>query len=314
MNTWIMLITSLPTENATARMRAWRGLKASGAAVLRDGVYLMPERDACRATFETIASDLLAAGGTAMVLRVEEPEAGAFPPLFDRGEDYALLVANIARAKDGMTADSAPEILKQARKLRKTLNGISDTDFFPGEARRQAEAALQDLELTASRSLSPDEPHATEGTIPRLAREGYQGRTWATRKRLWVDRMASAWLIQHFIDPNARFIWLDEPRACPNEALGFDFDGAAFTHVAGRVTFEVLAASFGLEADRGIARLAAMVHFLDAGGVPVAEAPGVAAVLAGLRAAAADDDQLLTDAGRVFDGLYKNFQQESSDE
>ncbi|MBL8453956.1 MAG: chromate resistance protein, partial [Zoogloea sp.] len=48
MNLWLSLITSLPTENATARMRAWRALKASGAAVLRDGVYLMPERDACR--------------------------------------------------------------------------------------------------------------------------------------------------------------------------------------------------------------------------------------------------------------------------
>ena len=50
MHTWILLITSLPTENATARMRAWRSLKASGATVLRDGVYLMPEREACRAT------------------------------------------------------------------------------------------------------------------------------------------------------------------------------------------------------------------------------------------------------------------------
>lgn len=52
MNKWIALITSLPTENATARMRAWRSLKASGAAVLRDGVYLMPERDACRLTLD----------------------------------------------------------------------------------------------------------------------------------------------------------------------------------------------------------------------------------------------------------------------
>ena len=63
MNTYLSLITSLPTENATTRMRAWRALKASGAAVLRDGVYLMPEREACRSTFEAVAADVLSGGG-----------------------------------------------------------------------------------------------------------------------------------------------------------------------------------------------------------------------------------------------------------
>ena len=53
---WLALVTSLPTENATVRMRAWRALKASGVAVLRDGVYLMPERQPCRKTLESIAA------------------------------------------------------------------------------------------------------------------------------------------------------------------------------------------------------------------------------------------------------------------
>jgi hypothetical protein len=77
-----------------------------------------------------------------------------------------------------------------------------------------------------------------------LAMADFQGRTWATRKHLWVDRMASAWLICRFIDPKASFHWLDDPKRCPKKALGFDFDGATFTHVDGRVTFEVLAANF----------------------------------------------------------------------
>jgi hypothetical protein len=98
--------------------------------------------------------------------------------------------------------------------------------------------------------------------------------------------MASAWLIRRFIDRKAKFLWLDEAKRCPKRALGFDFDGATFTHVGGRVTFEVLAASFGLDADPALARIAAIVHFLDVGGVPVAEAPGIEAVLAGLRASA----------------------------
>ena len=68
MNQWIALITSLPTETATARMRTWRALKASGAASIRDGVYLMPEREDCRATFEAVATDIISAGGSAMLV------------------------------------------------------------------------------------------------------------------------------------------------------------------------------------------------------------------------------------------------------
>jgi hypothetical protein len=121
--------------------------------------------------------------------------------------------------------------------------------------------------------------------------------------------MASAWLIRRFIDRKAKFLWLDTPKKCPKSALGFDFDGAQFTHVGGRVSFEVLAASFGLDSDPSIVRIGAIVHCLDVGGVPVAEAAGIEAVLAGARAAAADDDKLLTEASRVFDSLYRNFQQ-----
>ena len=40
---WIVLILSLPTQNSTERMRAWRSVKTSGAAVLRDRVYLLPQ-------------------------------------------------------------------------------------------------------------------------------------------------------------------------------------------------------------------------------------------------------------------------------
>lgn len=306
MQRWIALITSLPTENATARMRAWRSLKASGAAVLRDGVYLMPERDACRITLDTVAADIRAAGGTALVLRIEEPDGAAFPDLFDRSEDYAALLAEVAKLRQGLDADTATDALKQARKLRKALTGLAEIDFYPGEARRQAEAALQDLELMAGRALSPDEPHPVEGAIPPLELSAYRRRTWATRRRPWVDRLASAWLIRRFIDPEARLLWLDSPGDCPADALGFDFDGATFSHVGARVTFEVLLASFRLETP-ALRRLGALVHFLDVGGVQPAESAGIESVLAGLRETVADDDQLLARAGAVFDGLLASF-------
>lgn len=307
MNKWIALITSLPTENATARMRAWRSLKASGAAVLRDGVYLMPERETCRLTLDTVAADVLAAGGTALVLRIEEPDGAAFPNLFDRSEDYATLLAEIAKFRERLDVDTATDALKQARKLRKALAGLAEIDFFPGEARLQAEAALQDLELMAGRALSPDEPHPVEGGIPRLEIAAYQQRTWATRRRPWVDRLASAWLIRRFIDPEAHLLWLDSPNDCPSEALGFDFDGATFSHVGVRVTFEVLLTSFNLETP-ALQRLGALVHFLDVGGVQPPESAGIESALAGLRETVSDDDQLLTLAGAIFDGLLASFE------
>ena len=89
-----------------------------------------------------------------------------------------------------------------------------------------------------------------------------------------------------------------------SDDLGFDYDGARFTHVGARVSFEVLIVSFGLEHDAALRRLAAAVHYLDAGGIPVPEAAGLESVLGGLRALHADDDALLAAASAVFDALH----------
>jgi hypothetical protein len=70
------------------------------------------------------------------------------------------------------------------------------------------------------------------------------------------------------------------------------------------VTFEVIAASFGLDSDPRLQRIARAVHYLDVGGIPAPEAAGLEAVLAGLRALHADDDELCAAAASVFDALY----------
>lgn len=122
-----------------------------------------------------------------------------------------------------------------------------------------------------------------------------------------MDRLASAWLIRRFIDPEARFLWLKSAADCPKKALGFDFDGASFSHVGARVTFETLLASFDLETP-ALLRLGLLVHGLDVGGVLPPEAAGVERVLAGMRAAIADDDQLHLASAGVFEGLLTAFQ------
>jgi len=122
-----------------------------------------------------------------------------------------------------------------------------------------------------------------------------------------VDRLACAWLIRRFIDPQAQFLWLADPAGAtpaPRGALGFDYDGARFTHVGARVSFEVLMASFGLAGDAQLQRVAATVRYLDAGGIPTAEAAGLESVLAGQRELFADDDVLAATAGSIFDALY----------
>ena len=211
----------------------------------------------------------------------------------------------------GLASLAGPDLARLQRKLQREFDAIRTTDFFSGEARVEAEAAWADLSRRIDGLLAPDEPHETEGQIPELDASLYQGRTWPTRRRLWVDRVASAWLIRRFIDREARFRWLAKPSECPKSALGFDFDGATFTHVGDRVTFEVLMASFGLAGDAALMRLAAMVHLLDVGGEPVPEAHGFEAVLAGARERLPDDDALLAEMSTVLDSLYAHFEHDA---
>lgn len=301
------MVVSLPTQNATPRMRLWRALKAAGCAVLRDGVYLLPWSDEAERLFTELARDAGGSGGTAHLLDLAargEAQEQAFRALFDRAGQYAALLGEIDAARAALAQWEETRLRKALKTLRRDFAALAAIDFFPGAPQAQAEAALTELEDMAQARLSPGEPRAAAGAVAHRDRADYQGRTWATRKRLWVDRMASAWLIRRFIDPQARFLWLDAPADCPPDALGFDFDGAAFAHVGSRVTFEVLLASFALEDDAALAKLGALVHCLDAGGIPVAEAAGVETLLTGLRSRCAGDDELLAEAARLFDLLY----------
>lgn len=310
MKNWLSLITTLPTENATLRQRAWRALKASGAAVLRDGVYLMPALPHCQDTLGKLAQEVRDGGGSAHLLTMHSVEGEDFTPLFDRSSEFNALRAEIRQQRQALTPDTLQQVQRQARKLRKAQMALVEIDFFPGALQQQCEDVLRELELACARVLSPDEPQAQGGDIPRLQLADYQGRVWATRQRPWVDRLASAWLIRRFIDPQATLLWLASPADCPPEALGYDFDGATFSHIGERVTFEVLLGSFGLH-QPALQRLAAVVHSLDAGGALPPEAPGLEGILAGLRAQLHDDDALLAAASAVLDGLLTHFSRET---
>lgn len=307
---WLLLVVSLPTNSATARMRIWRALKTLGCGALRDGTYLLPRDDANRWQLAELSDETVREGGSAWLLTVQaesDTDNDAYRALFDRGTDYAECLKALSDARKTLTGLTMQEINRVLRKLRRDYDAIRVIDYFPNETSMQAEAAWMDFVNVAEALLSPGEPQAIDAAIPQRNLHEYQARTWATRRHLWVDRVASAWLIRRFIDSQAHFLWLASPADCPADALGFDFDGATFTHIGDRVTFEVLLASFGLDQDRGLARLGAMVHSLDIGGGFVPEASGFEAMLTGARQRAANDDQLLVDIGTVLDSLYAHF-------
>src|SRR6185503_11542736 len=307
--TFAALVLSLPSKDKTVRMRIWRALRGIGCGVLRDGVYLLPSGAPQASSFADLESDVKAAGGFAMTveLGLKANQVDQVRGLFDRTDEYASLVARINAAKKTLARLGQPRADRLVKRMRRSLQEIVAGDFYPGQAARQAQDALADLETAARESFSSGEPHGAKGRVRRVDPAKYQGRVWATRKNPWIDRLASAWLIKRFVDRKARFRWIDKPRDRPRGVLGFDFDGADFTHVGNRVTFEVLLASFGLEGDRALQQLAAAIHFLDVGGIPIADATGLEMILKGARDNARSDDELVQSAGRVFDHAYSAY-------
>ena len=310
MSEFTTLVLSLPTRNSTLRMRMWRALKDNGCGVLRDGVYLLPAGDAGEKVLAGMESAIRAAGGFAMTLELKaksEAQLAELKKLFDRSADYGALVRRIESAKSSLARLGSRRAQTEMRRLERALDKLVAIDFFAGQAKVQATGVLATLKLGYQAMYAGGEPRASRRGLRQLDPARYRKRVWATRKSPWVDRLASGWLIRRFIDRDARFAWIARPSECPKKAVGFDFDGAEFTHVGNRVTFEVLLATFALEADPALAAIGAAVHFLDIGGIPVADAKLLETMLKGVREKARNDDHLLAEAGRIFDFLYSGY-------
>lgn len=304
---WLVLTATLPTSPSGLRVRVWRALKTTGAGTLREGVYVLPEHAASAPTLWELERTIADAGADAHMLVVkarDEAQERSFRAMFDRSALFAELLHSAKEMRGNLRKATEADLHKRLRALESQLHTIQASDFFPGKDGEKAAQALAALRREVEVHLSPDEPAATSAGIPARAIADYQRRTWATRKRPWVDRLGTAWLIQRFIDRKPTFAWLSDARKCPKASLGYDFDGATFTHVGEKVTFEVMAESFGLLADPALQRLARLVHCIDVGGIPVDEAPGVEAIVRGLQARHTDDDALLAAALPVFDALY----------
>jgi hypothetical protein len=302
---WLLLIASLPTEDPAARMRMLRTLESLGAAVMRDGAYLLPDTAAGRQGLEHLSDYIRRGAGTAQVLHVHplsEAQQLAFRGLFDRSARYAELIKIIDSLKVGFGIADPSAISRVLHKQRRELEAISTLDFFPNEIQGRAKGALAAVEASVHKLLFPAQTQA--GARPN---ELLQRKVWATRRPPWADRLACAWLIRRFVDPEGSVTWLDKAQACPAGEIGFAFEGARFGNNASQVTFEVMLQQFGLAKNAALGKIGAIVHFLEVRDTPVPEAAGVQTLLQGAARRSTSDDELLAEAEKTFDLLYEAY-------
>jgi hypothetical protein len=301
---WLVIVVQMSSEDPAARMRVLRTLESLGAAVMREGAYLLPDTPGNRQSLETLADYILKCTGQAHLLKVQATSAGqveVFKRLFDRTARYDTLVKTVEALRVGFGLSDPSAISRVLHKQRREFEAIAALDFFPTAARARAERALAEAEAAVRRLLFPQ----TSGhTGPA---ENLLGRTWATRKPLWADRLASAWLIRRFVDPEGRIVWLDKSQEPPAGAIGFAFEGADFANSETRITYEEILVQLKLNANAALARIGSLVHFLEARGTPVPEAAGVQTLLQGAVRRARSEDELLGEAEKTFDLLYEAY-------
>ncbi|MFZ1910234.1 MAG: chromate resistance protein ChrB domain-containing protein [Burkholderiales bacterium] len=299
---WLLCVANLPIDDPAARMRILRTLESLGTAVIREGAYLLPDNPENRQALGRLAEYIGRNGNVAHMLCVKAASPAqdrALRELFDRSSRYNELIKVVDGLKLGYGVSDPGAISRVLHKQRREFEAISALDFFPGEARHRAAGALDDAETAVRALLFPAD--SRPGFDPD---EHFLGRTWATRKPLWADRLACAWLIRRFMDPEATLLWLEKSQPLPAGAIGFAFEGARFANSGSRVTFEEMLVRLDLADDPALPKIGTLVHYLEVRGDPVPEAAGVQTLLQGAMRRADGEDQLLRESEKTFDLLY----------
>jgi hypothetical protein len=312
---WLLLIHQLPSKPAYFRVKIWRRLQGIGAVGVKSAVYALPANAETREDFEWLLKEIIEGGGEAMVCEaclidgLSDAQARA---LFDRArdEDYEA-IAKEARALSAKLQAAPPngqsaEMRAQVNRLRKRVLQVAAIDFFEASGRLSVEGFLADLErrITEDDNMTGKQPQT-----PSEMQAEFKGRTWVTRKGVYVDRIACAWLIRRFIDPDAVIRFVPGKGYVPKQGeLRFDMFEGEITHEGDRCSFEMLLARAGI-ADPALQAIAEIVHDIDLKDTKFGreEATGIASLIAGIAAANSDDEQRLAQGASVFDNLYQYF-------
>jgi len=289
---WYTLIHNIPPKPLYLRAKIRQRLESVGAMLLKNSVYVIPATADTLEDFQWIAQEVVAGGGEAHVL-----ETGFVTPQAEndviaryqsaRNDDYAELLTGIKSATD-------------VARVTRRFDEIRRIDFFEAPRRAAAEKALRAIEKRLHRK--EETMHAPH---PEL-----RGKTWVTRPGIKVDRMASAWFIRRFVDPKARFRFVDPSAPKKNGELRFDMVGGDFTHEEDRCTLETLIRRVGVP-DAGVRAVAEIVHDLDLKDEKYgrAEAAGVRTMIEGIVGRHDSDTERLDRGLALFDDLHQALQQ-----
>ncbi len=301
---WLVLSYSLPSASTSSpRVTLWRRLRRLGAIASSGGVYILPMREECLESFQWLAQEIRQAQGEALVMRVDTFEGLTDAQMVElfcaaRAKDYAEIdqqTAGLEVKIAAHTPDALAQVQEGLDRLRRRHAEIARVDYFDCPAGTRVAERLR----LVAQSLLLD---TSTATVPHAALAAYRNRVWVTRPRPHVDRLACAWLIRRYIDPQAVISYTTTPG--PDE-VAFDMPDAQFGHQGAYCTFETMLHAFGLD-DAGLRALAALVHELDLrDGLTVPpEAAGVDAILRGwLRVDMADTEREAHGIA-LFDGLY----------
>ncbi len=310
---WLLLIHQLPKEPAYVRVKVGRRLVRIGAIALKNSVYVLPKNDSSAEDFEWVRQEIVQTGGDATVVEgslvagVSDAEIEArFRAAKDAEyaelsrEARALQVEATGRRKRALSDEERARLQSEIARIERKLQDIRVTDFFGASGCEAVTGLLHELRIKA-------EPAAV--ATPAVTTQRPRQRTWVTRAGVHVDRIASAWLIRRFIDPEAKFKFVAPKGYVPEpQELRFDMFEAEYSHEGDNCTFEVLCAKFGL-AEPGLRALAELVHDIDLKdarfGRP--ETPGLAAMIAGLALLHRDDDARLARGSELFEELLTYF-------
>jgi hypothetical protein len=307
----MLLIHQIPPTPAYLRVKIGRHLARIGAVAIKNSVYALPRDDETQEDLQWVLREIVKGGGDASIVEArfidglsDEQVSALFQAA--READYREL-ADQARAavaalprRGAVPEGRRAELAGQLSRLRQRAAELAAIDFFGAPGREVVEGLLSGMEAR----MRPVE--GTEPAKASLDPAQYRERTWVTRTGIKVDRMASAWLIRRFIDPDARFKFVPAKGYRPAEGeLRFDMFEAEFTHEGELCTFEVLVQRFGLR-DPALRAIAEIVHDIDVKDAKYGreEAPGIGQVVAGIAAAHPEDEARLARGAALFDDLY----------
>jgi hypothetical protein len=292
-------------------VKVWRRLQSIGAVALKNSVYVLPNRDECVELLQWVAREIVELGGQATLCEsrfFDEATDGEIEQKLveDRNTDYASLAAearDVAKAlkQKRLGADQLRSIESRVDKLRRRLDEVVAIDFASAPGRESAEGLVVDLERVVAERRGAEPPVDTLAKIPKPEKA-----TWVTRTGVHVDRIASAWLIRRFVDPQAKLKFVPAKGYVPEPGeLRFDMYEAEFTHVGDRCTLEVLLERMGLD-DRALRAIADVVHDIDLRDDKYGrkETDGVRAAITGVCASSRDDEARIAAGSTLFDALY----------